>query len=182
MDLRTKLIIIGFCAAAVLLLLLILYFYLKFYKGHNRFLLFLRYKIFRIKRKKPKYAAYYSVKPRYLSPYEHQYYVILQNILKDNYIVFPQIPLSQIVEKHSDTNYRNELFRIIDFCIFDRDYYPLLCIEINDTTHLKKNRSKRDEKVSEILKSARLPLLTFWTYEGIDEQTLRKQLKLFKII
>ncbi len=182
MDIKSKLIIAGASVAVILVLLLLSYFALKNYNGHNRLLLFLRFKIFRIKSNRPKYATYYSVKPRYLSPYELQYYNILQNILSNNYYIFPQVPLSQIIEKHSASNYRTELYRVVDFCIFDKEYYPLLCIEINDSTHLKKDRTKRDSKVAEILKSARLPLITFWTYEEINVQVIRKKLRQFNIV
>lgn len=174
--------IVGICAALLIALLLIFYVCLKFYKGHNRFILFLRYKVFRIKRGRTKYDAYYSIKPKYISPNEQEYYEILKKIIGDRYIIFPQVPLSQLVEKHSSSNYRTELFRTIDFCIFDKNYYPLLCIEINDTSHLKKDRSQRDGRVSEILKSARLPLLTLWTYEAVNEQEIKKRLKQFKIV
>lgn len=181
LDFKTILIISCSVCAALILLIFIFYLYLKFYKGHNRFLLFLRFKVFKIKSRQ-KYDAYYSVKPRYLSPNEQEYFTVLKSILKEKYIIFPQVPLSQIVEKHSASNYKTDLFRVIDFCIFDKNYYPLLCIEINDTSHLKKERSKRDQKVGDILKSARIPLLTLWTYEGIDEMTIKKQLKQYKII
>lgn len=182
LDLKTILILVGVGVGLLFVLFLFLYFSLKKYKGHNRFLLFLRYKVFKMKGPRQKYDAYYSVKPRYLSPCEQQYFALLQNILKDKFFVFPQIPLSQLVEKHSKSNYKTELFRVIDFCVFDRDYYPLLCIEINDNSHLQKNRVRRDGKISEILKSARIPLLTLWTYEGINEQEIRKQLKAYRLI
>lgn len=181
MDTKQILIIVASCLVAAFIFALVFRCYLKSYKGHNRFLLFLRYKIFRIKNKRQKYDAYYSVKPRFLSACEQEYFVALKKIVNERFFIFPQVPLSQLVEKHSKSSYRTELFRIVDFCIFDRDYYPLLCIEINDTSHLKKDRTVRDSKVSEILKSARIPLITFWTYEGIDEQEIRKQLKQYKI-
>lgn len=182
MELVDILILVGICAALLLILILLFYFSLKAYKGHNRLLRYMRYKIFKIKNNRPTYDAYYSVKPRYLSPYEQQFYEILKNVVKDKFVIFPQVPLSQIVEKHSKSNYKTELFRVVDFCIFDKDFYPLLCIEINDNSHLQKNRTDRDSRVAEILKSARLPLLTFWTYEGIDEQEIKKQLKTFNLI
>lgn len=162
-------------SAIFIVLLLLLAIFLKYYKGHNRFLLFIRYKIFRMKKRK-KYDAYYSVKPRYLSPIEDDYFKTLQSIIGKNYLIFPQVPLSQIIEKHSSNNLKSELFRVIDFCVFDLNYTPLLCIEINDTTHLKKERAERDSKVYDILKSAKLPLITLWTYEGINSEAIKKTL------
>lgn len=182
MDIPTILIVIGVCFTLLLVIGFALYFNLKSYKGHNRFVLFLRYKVFKIKNNSYNNDSYYSLKPRFLSPNEQKYFVILKNLLKDRYYVFPQVPLSQLVEKHSKSNFKNELFRVIDFCVFDKDYYPLLCIEINDNSHLKKERTDRDKKVADILKSARLPLLTLWTYEGINESEIKRQLKSFHLL
>jgi hypothetical protein len=174
--------IILICICVAIALILFLYIYLKCYKGHNRFILFLRYKIFRIKDKKKKYDAYYSIKPRYVSPSEQEYLNLIKSILRPEFIIFPQVPLSQIVEKHSPSNYKNELFRVVDFCVFDTDYYPILCIEINDNTHLNKDRVQRDSKVSAILKSARLPLVTLWTYEGASIEKIKKALKPYGVV
>jgi hypothetical protein len=114
---------------------------------------------------------------------ENDYFNTLKGLINtEKFYIFPQVPLSQIVEKHSQSNYKNELFRVIDFCIFDLNYYPLLCIEINDTTHLKRRRAKRDEKVEEILKSAKLPLYTIWTYEEFNVEKFKKTLKLLGIV
>ena len=163
-------IVVSVLAVAVIFFLIFLI-YIKFYRGHNRFLLWLRYKFFKNKNKRKKYDAYYSIKPRYISPCEGDYFEI-----------FPQVPLSQIVEKHSQANYKTELFRVIDFCVFDSEYYPVLCIEINDATHVTKSRAKRDSKVLEILQSARIPLVVFWTYEGIELLVIKKALKPYGIL
>lgn len=174
-------IVVSFLAAAIILLG-IFFIYLKFYRGHNRFLLWLRYKFFKNKNKRKKYDAYYSIKPRYISPCEEEYFEIIKSLLNPEYKIFPQVPLSQLVEKHSQANYKTELFRVIDFCIFDSQYYPVLCIEINDATHVNKSRAKRDSKVSEILQSARIPLVVFWTYEGIEVAFIKKTLKPYGIL
>ncbi len=178
---ETFLLIVGGVASAVLLFVVFLVF-LQSYKGHNRFLLFLRYKFFKNKKQRKKYDAYYSVKPRYISPCEEEYFEKIKSLISDNFIIFPQIPLSQIVEKHSQSNYKTELFRVIDFCIFDENYYPVLCIEINDATHVGKNRAKRDSKVAEILKSAKIPLLVLWTYEDADLGFIKKSLKPYGVV
>lgn len=174
-------IVVSVLAVAVIFFLIFLI-YIKFYRGHNRFLLWLRYKFFKNKNKRKKYDAYYSIKPRYISPCEEDYFEIIKSLLNPDYKIFPQVPLSQIVEKHSQANYKTELFRVIDFCVFDSEYYPVLCIEINDATHVTKSRAKRDSKVLEILQSARIPLVVFWTYEGIELLVIKKALKPYGIL
>ena len=182
MNLTEIFIIIVAVFAALLIIFLIFLIYLKSYRGHNRFLQFWRYKFFKDKKSGKKYSAYYSVKPRYISPCEEEYFELIKSLINPKYKIFPQVPLSQIVEKHSQANYKTELFRTIDFCIFDESYYPVLCIEINDSTHVTKSRAQRDAKVSEILKSARLPLLVLWTYEGSEANLLKKTLKPYGVL
>ena len=181
-NLMKSFIIVLAVLVAVILSVAIFLIFLKAYQGHNRFFLYLRYKFFKNKNNRKKYDTYYSAKPRYLSPCEEDYFIKIKSLIRRNYFIFPQIPLSQIIEKHSQSNYKTELFRVIDFCIFDENYFPLLCIEINDTSHINKSRVKRDLKVSEILKSAKIPLLVLWTYDGTDDNYIKKSLKPFGVL
>ena len=119
----------------------------------------------------------YSKKKRYVSKCEQEYYAVLKSIIQNEYLIYPQVPLSQIVEKVSDNHYHNELFRIIDFCIFSKTFEPLICIEINDDTHHQPERYKRDKKVKEILEEAKIPLITLWTEYGINEDYIEKRLR-----
>lgn len=93
----------------------------------------------------------YEIKQKYLSNVELEFYTAIQSILEDKFILFPQVPLSQIIVKKSEKRYQSELYRVIDFCIFTKSYTPLVCVEINDSTHHQKERYIRDKKVKEIL-------------------------------
>ena len=57
-----------------------------------------------------------------------------------------------------NTKYRTELFRNIDFGIFNKDFELLLLIELNDKSHIQRNRKIRDRKVKNILKECNIPL------------------------
>lgn len=121
-------------------------------------------------------ATIYSVKPKYVSDCEYRYFSIIKNLLNGQpYVIFPQVPLSQIILKNSD--YQGELNRVIDFCIFTDDYKPLLCIEINDKTHHRPDRKERDAKVQAILNAAGLPLLTFWPKQGINSYDIENAVR-----
>lgn len=118
----------------------------------------------------------YTIKEQYLSYTEKQFYNAIKRILNDKYIIFPQVPLSQIIIKNSNSKYQNELYRVIDFCIFDKNYHPLLCIEINDETHRQKDRYIRDKKVQDIINSSGLHLITFWTNYGVNSDYIKRKL------
>lgn len=101
-----------------------------------------------------------------MSEYEKYFYEILSKNFAQDYIIMPQVNLASIIEKIKDfpTQYQNELYRNIDFGIFDKTTMkPLLLIEINDKTHNQPDRIKRDLKVKEICNQANIKLITFYT-------------------
>ena len=100
---------------------------------------------------------------------ELKYFNALRSILAGTpYVLLPQIALSSIVTRKNKHKFQNELNRVVDFCVFSPEFAPLICIEINDSTHLLKHRIERDKKVQNILKNAKLPLVTIWTNEKFD--------------
>lgn len=103
----------------------------------------------------------YEVKDRILSAPESELYSALIKICNGKYEVLPQIALVSLVNKLNYNSYRNELFRIVDFVITDKNFRPLVVIELNDKSHQRKDRMERDKKVAEILKKASIPLVVF---------------------
>lgn len=98
--------------------------------------------------------------------------------LNDKYIILPQVNLQTIIQ--TDSMKRNdELYRNIDFCIFDKaTLRPVLAIELNGDDHYKYYKIKRDESVKKILFKAGLPLLTLKN----DELYQKTVDEIFKII
>lgn len=103
-------------------------------------------------------------KKNIMTDYEYKFYLILKELEKYNYKVIPQVNLATIVEKVNNKKYYTELFRNIDFVIFNEDLTDvLLLIEVNDVTHNTKKRKSRDIKVKSICANAGLNLITFYT-------------------
>ena len=99
-------------------------------------------------------------------------------LVTDRYEVLPQIALVSVIDKKTNTSYRNELFRVCDYCFVDRKTFePLLLVELNDSSHKRADRRDRDEKVNAICRDAGLPVVTFWTNEPLDFQSVRKAVK-----
>ena len=121
-------------------------------------------------------APRYSAKDSLLTSTERKYYDLFVSFFGEDYLVLPQINLATVIDKEGG-GYRSELFRNVDFGIFDFNFRPLVLIEINDGTHLRPDRARRDEKVNLICKKAHIPLVTFWTKDGIDRQEIYKALK-----
>lgn len=118
----------------------------------------------------------YSAKVSLMTDCEKAFFETISKIIGTNYHIQPQINLASVVNKETQGRYQNELFRNIDFGVFDSNYSLLLLIEINDQTHTQKNRIERDNKVKAICDEAGIPLVTFWTKYGINEQYIRSRL------
>ncbi len=111
---------------------------------------------------------YYYVPKKFLTSAEITFYNKMHKIQELGYIIIPQVNLASIVEKHR-SRYRNELFRNIDFGIFDKNFNLLLLIELNDSTHQKINRRDRDLKVKKILNDCHIKLINFYTQYPNEE-------------
>lgn len=115
----------------------------------------------------------YHVKSKTITNNEKYFIDIINKHFSNNYEIRPQVPLSSIIEKEKefDRQYQNELNRIIDIGIFNKNTsYPLLLIEINDNTHKRKDRQIRDAKVKSICEQAGIKIIAFWTdYSNTEE-------------
>lgn len=118
----------------------------------------------------------YEVKQTLLTSAEQSFFTALKESVPDGFLVFPQINLAAFIDRTDDVKFRNELFRNIDFLITDENYKPKIAVEINDSTHLEKKRKERDEKVSNILEEAGIPLLTLWTKYGVNNSFIHKKI------
>ena len=84
--------------------------------------------------------------------------------------------LASVIQKES-AKYRTELFRNIDFGIFSKDFELLLLIELNDKSHMQRNRKIRDNKIKNILKDCNIPFLTFYTSYSNEESYVVNRIK-----
>lgn len=92
-----------------------------------------------------------------------------------NVKIIPQVNLATVIDKISKSPFQNELYRNIDFGIFNGDYKLLLLIEINDSSHLDVKRQKRDKKVKQICQDAGIKLITFYTrYTNTNDYVLSR--------
>ena len=116
----------------------------------------------------------YRKKLRYMSPAEQSFLRMLRIIVGPRYEVCPQAPLVSVVEKVNGA-FRNELFRVIDYVIFDiATAEPKLLVELNDASHNRSDRAERDRKVAEICDDAGIPLVAFTNAEAADEGYVKK--------
>ncbi len=136
---------------------------------------FCMFAIFYKPKDKIKLNAKYERKGAMLTRPEYNFLLQLRQIEPNKYEVVPQVALVNVIDKKTNTSYRNELFRVADYCFVDRDTYePLLLVELNDRSHLRADRQDRDAKVAAICADAKLPLVTFWLDGDLSFHTVRK--------
>lgn len=117
----------------------------------------------------------YARKASILTASEYNFLQLLRQIEPLKYEIVPQMALVTVIDKVTNTSYRNELFRIADFCVVDRESFaPLLLIELNDSSHERADRKERDAKVNAICKAAGLPLVTFTLKDDYDFEKVRR--------
>ena len=115
------------------------------------------------------------VPKKFLSNNEYNFlikFIDLENELHVN--IVPQVNLASIITKVSNSKFNTELFRNIDFGIFNADYSKLLLlIELNDESHNNSYRKKRDIKVHEICNKAGIKLITFYTKYSNEKEYVK---------
>lgn len=129
------------------------------------------------KKKKPTDVWTYT-KKTLMTKTEMRYFEMIQKAT-EGYHVVPQVNLAAILQKHGNFQYQNELFRNIDFGVFDEHYNVVILIEINDPSHNRKDRRDRDTKVRDLCESAGIPLVEFWTKDKHKQGDIDEELSFY---
>ncbi len=120
-------------------------------------------------------SSEYKRKGVLISRPEYNFLQTLRQISPSKYEVLPQVALVSVIDKKTNASYRNELFRVCDYCVVDRDTFePLLLVELNDSSHKRDDRRLRDEKVAAICEDAGLPLVTFRMGDDLSYSVVKK--------
>ena len=112
---------------------------------------------------------------------ENELYKTLTNITGNNFIVIPQVHLCDIADvkvgylDHDNLYY--ELKRIIyDYAIFDKNFEPLVLIELNGKSHFFDNRIIRDAIAENNAKNLDLPLISIKKEDRLNEKLIKEKL------
>ena len=128
-------------------------------------------------------AGRYSLKGTLITEAEKNFLTTLKQVVGDRYRIELQVQLSRIVTPTDSnehfTNYRdfNQIkAKSIDFVLYDKEYRPYLCIELDDRSHLRWDRMKRDAFVDEIMKSVGLRIIHIPAAYSYDIDALREEI------
>ena len=104
----------------------------------------------------------YKVKHRVLNISEASFFYILEKEIGDDFFIFPNMRIADVLQTVNGEGYYNRLNRIlpkhIDFLICDLQFRPLLAIELDGKYHNSDAQKEKDRQKDEIFKKAGLPL------------------------
>lgn len=107
----------------------------------------------------------YHLRDDFLTPAEHNFYLVLRQAVGDWALVCPKVSLSDLFYARSKDygqflTYTNKIDRKhVDFLLCDpQSIRPLLGVELDDKSHRRKDRRERDRFVEGVFAAAGLPL------------------------
>ncbi len=127
----------------------------------------------------------YLKKDSLLTEAEKSFYAVLQNVVGDNYLLFSQVSLLEILSVPnglSNSAYRSALNKIqskhIDFLLCEKESTrPILVIELNDSSHFRSDRVGRDDFLKAAFAHAGLPFLQVARASHYDEMELNNRIR-----
>ena len=129
----------------------------------------------------------YSLNPKLLSPAERSFYGVLILAVPDSMSVFIKIRVADILKPtkgQNRSNWQRAFNRIsskhFDFVLCRKDDLSIVCaVELNDKSHNKPKRKKRDQFLRAASKSAELPLVEVEAKRNYSVSELRDLLAKF---
>lgn len=122
------------------------------------------------------YNEKYIKKEYLLTQTELKFYKLLKQITDElNLIICPQVTLYQIVQNKNFKDFNKIQNKSIDFVITEPNLKIKLCIELDDYTHKKAKRTKRDDFINKLfndleLKLIRIPVQNYYNLENLKNK------------
>ena len=122
------------------------------------------------------YKDLYIKKDYIMTEQEYKFYRLLKNYTsKNNLNLFAQVSLYAIVNSKNYSDFNKIKSKSIDFVITDVNCKIKLCIELDDYTHIKENRQKRDNFIDKLfeeleIKMLRIPVQQYYNMTDIERK------------
>lgn len=138
------------------------------------------------KKEKINYKKMYKPRKYLITLNELKFYKILIQIAEElGLVVFAQVSLYNILETQDklDKSLKERFFRriaskSIDFVLADPHNCRIrLCIELDDSTHNRPDRIKRDIFINELFKELEINLLRFPVYNTYYKEILKNKIQ-----
>jgi hypothetical protein len=106
----------------------------------------------------------YRRRDDFLSAAELSFYRVLSTAIGNRAVICPKVNLADIIfvaQSHGSQSYRNRIDRKhVDFLLCDpATMKPCCAIELDDSSHARRDRQERDAFVDQVFQAAKLPLV-----------------------
>lgn len=125
----------------------------------------------------------YNARPRLVTKAELRFYRSLRKAVLDDWEIFAMVRIADLLRVDSGARNRRSwlnkiLAKHIDFVLcHPGSLEPVLCIELDDSSHQRKDRQERDAFVDHAFESAGLPLLRFPVQSNYDANEIRQLIR-----
>ena len=127
---------------------------------------------------RPTLYGKFTKKQRIMTDTELKFYNLLKIIVnKYNLQIFTQVALNQIVHAESKRGRLQLGAKSIDFVITDNCGNIKFCIELDDYSHQRDDRIKRDNLVNEICRNANIKLIRITVEQAFIVERMEKIIK-----
>jgi hypothetical protein len=120
-----------------------------------------------------------------MTPTEQAFFQVLREVVGEDFYVCPMVRMLDVIEPAvSKQQERKRWFqgfsqvksKHIDFVILDASLQVFCAIELNDSSHQRADRRQRDERITRMFRSAKVPLLFIEVAERYDSIKLAEQI------
>lgn len=126
----------------------------------------------------PTLSSLYDKKIYLLTSDELKFYKLLKPIVNRNELnLFTQVALYEIVKAKDIKDFNKIKSKSIDFVITDLNCKIKICIELDDASHLKDSRQKRDIFIETLFNDLGIKLLRIPVQRYYDLTTLEAKIK-----
>ena len=124
------------------------------------------------------YNEKYIKKDYLLTKTELKFYKSLKQITDElNLVIWAQVTLYQIVQNKSFKDFNKIQSKSIDFVIAEPNLKIKLCIELDDYTHQKSKRIKRDEFINKLFTDLNIKLIRIQVQNFYNLEELKNKIK-----
>jgi len=123
----------------------------------------------------------YVAKPTLFTQAELKFLEVLEDVVDDEYYIYGQVRLADVIEVRSGLDRKSwgRAFakiraKHLDFVLCDPEDHSIHCaIELDDSSHERKDRKKRDHFLNLAMAAAKVPLHRFPTRHNYDPDEIR---------
>ncbi|MFA5228593.1 MAG: DUF2726 domain-containing protein [Candidatus Paceibacterota bacterium] len=105
----------------------------------------------------------YKKKGELMTKAEKEFFDVLEKVVNNRYYIIPQVKISNLAVVSGTKNYKTYLNKIdrktVDFVLFDKQFLPILVIELDDSSHDSEIRKERDRFVNRIMNKIELKII-----------------------